>query len=114
MPAKSTLEDMIIMILRSVKFDHDHMYEFAYRDRMGTTTRVCHPEMDEGPWTDQTRIGTLPLEPGQTMELEYDFGDSWQFTIKLERIEPPSAKNKAPRILESHGKAPRQYPSWDE
>ncbi len=114
MPADSTLEDMVILILRSVKFDHDHLYAFTYRDRMGTTTRVCPPGMDEGPWTDQVRIGELPLEPGQTMELEYDFGDSWQFTIKLERIEPPSAKNKAPRILESHSKAPRQYPSWDE
>ncbi len=46
------------------------------------------------------------------MELLYDFGDSWRFTIKLERIEPRGAKMKTPRILESHGKAPAQY-SWE-
>ena len=48
------------------------------------------------------------------MQLLYDFGDNWQFTVKLERIEPPGAKAKGPRILESHGKAPSQYPDWEE
>jgi Plasmid pRiA4b ORF-3-like protein len=47
------------------------------------------------------------------MELLYDFGDSWLFTIKLERVESPGAKVKAPRILESHGTAPAQYPDWE-
>ena len=47
------------------------------------------------------------------MELTYDFGDNWRFQIKLEKIEPASARVKAPRILESHGNAPKQYGSWD-
>jgi hypothetical protein len=41
--------------------------------------------------------------------------------LLLECIEPPEAKGKGkgkktklPRVLESHGKAPRQYPDWDE
>jgi len=114
MPADSTLDSLVDVILRSVEFDYDHLHAFTYRDRMGASITACHPAMDEGPWTNQIRIGTLPLEPGQTMKLVYDFGDNWQFTIKLERIEPPSGRNKAPRILESHGKAPEQYPNWDE
>ena len=52
--------------------------------------------MDEGPWADEIPVGTLPLEPGQTMQLLYDFGDSWKFTVKLERIEPPGAGPNAP------------------
>ncbi len=48
------------------------------------------------------------------MELEYDFGDCWEFTVKLERIEPPGAKVKAPAIREKHGKSPEQYPRWDD
>ena len=43
------------------------------------------------------------------MQLLYDFGDSWQFTVKLERIDPPSSRGKKPRVLERHGKAPEQY-----
>ena len=110
MPADATLDDLVDWILRSVKFDSDHLYEFTYRDRLGAEVSAIHPAMDEGPWADQVPIGTLPLEPGQTMELQYDFGDNWHFTVKLERIEPPGAKAKKPRILESHGKAPEQYP----
>jgi hypothetical protein len=48
------------------------------------------------------------------MRLTYDFGDNWQFDVKLERVDPPSKSNKSPRILESRGKAPEQYPREDD
>jgi Plasmid pRiA4b ORF-3-like protein len=114
MPSHTDLDDLIRVILRSVEFDYDHLYEFEYRDRMGASVSARHPAMDEGPWADQVRIGTLPLQPGQTMKLVYDFGDNWEFTVKLERIEPASAEKQAARILESHGEAPEQYPNYDE
>jgi hypothetical protein len=114
MPADDTLDDLVAWILRSVKFDRDHLYRFKYRDRMGATATANDPEIDEGPWADQIPIGTLPLEPGQTMELRYDFGDNWEFRVKLERIEAPDAKVKVPAILEKHGKSPEQYPRWED
>ncbi len=112
MPADATLHDLIKLILHSVEFNYDHLYAFYYRDRLGTNATANHPFMREGPWADQIRIGTLPLEPGQSIELTYDFGDCWQFEIKLARVEPPPAK--AARILQGHGKSPRQYPRWGE
>ncbi len=109
MPADATLDDLVSMILRSVNFDDDHLYEFSYRDRQGATCTINHPEVENGPWTDEVSIGSLPLEPGQSMTLRYDFGDEWRFTVKLERIDPPGGKAKAPRIIEKHGKSPVQY-----
>jgi len=114
MPADATLDDLVEVILQSVKFDNDHLHEFSYRNRLGAKVSVHHPAMDEPPYTDEVSIGSLPLEPGETMELTYDFGDNWRFTVKLDRIEPPEAKIKAPRILESHGSAPKQYQDWDD
>ena len=114
MPAAATLDDLVEVILKSVQFDNDHLHEFTYRNRMGAKVSVHHPAMNEPPYTDEISIGTLPLEPGQTMELTYDFGDNWTFTVKLDRIEHPDAKLKAPRILESHGKAPDQYSDWGD
>jgi hypothetical protein len=108
-----TLDDLATAILRSLRFDFDHLYEFVYRDRMGATAAIKHPEMDEGPWTTQVTIGELPMEPGQAMVFHYDFGDNWRFDVKLERIEPLDAGIKAPAILEKHGKSPKQYPDWD-
>jgi len=114
MPAGATLDDLVEVILKSVKFDNDHLHEFTYRNRMGAKVSVHHPAMNEPPYTDEVSIGTLPLEPGETMALTYDFGDNWIFTVKLDRIEHPDAKLKAPRILESHGKAPDQYSDWGD
>jgi hypothetical protein len=115
MPADLTLGDFVGWILRSVNFDHDHLYRFTFSDRMGVTVSASHPDMDDrGPCADEIPIGSLPLEPGQTMELLYDFGDEWHFDVKLERIAPPSATAKAPRVVEKNGKAPKQYPDWDE
>jgi hypothetical protein len=113
MPADAMLDDLVSLILKSVRFDFDHLYEFRYRDRLAREATVVHPEMDEGPWADEIRIGTLPVEPGQSMELVYDFGDNWEFDVTLERIEPPEARIKAPAILERHDKSPEQYPRWD-
>ena len=114
MPASATLEDLVGWVLRSVKFDRDHLYRFTYRDRLGREVNVNQPDAGEGPWTDQTTLGKLPLRLGDSMDLLYDFGDDWLFAIRLERVEPPTAKAKAPRILEKHGKSPEQYPSWDD
>jgi hypothetical protein len=38
----------------------------------------------------------------------------WEFTVKLERIEPAGVTIDGPGILESHGKVPMQYPRYDE
>jgi hypothetical protein len=114
MPAEATLDDLVTIILKSVNFDSDHLYEFTYRDRQGAKVRAVHPYMDDGPCAEDIEIGTIPLAPGQTMELHYDFGDDWRFAVKLDRIEPPDSKIKAPKILEKQGEAPEQYSEWDE
>jgi hypothetical protein len=113
MPSDAALDDLAALILHSVEFDNDHLYEFTYRDRLGAQCSVLHPQMDEGPWTSEMLVGELPLEPGQTMTFHFDFGDDWLFNVKLERVEPLGAQ-KQPSVLESHGKAPPQYPAWDE
>jgi Plasmid pRiA4b ORF-3-like protein len=112
-PSNATMADLAGLILDSVNFDSDHLFEFAIIDRLGVKCSVFHPEMEEGPWADETTVGELPLEPGQTMGFLFDFGDCWKFTVRFERVEPPDAR-KRPRVLERHGKAPAQYGDWDE
>jgi hypothetical protein len=115
--SRDTVDDLVAWILKSVDFDSDHLYELLCRDRFGRTMRIFHPykeEEGEGPSGAGVHLGELPVEPGESMTLVYDLGDNWQFDVKLEAIESPGAKIKAPRILESHGQAPEQYPSWDD
>jgi hypothetical protein len=114
MPAEFTRDELLGLILHSMEFDSDHLYEFRYIDRLGAESPANSPMMDEGPYADEIKIGTLPLDLGQVMKLTYDFGDNWQFTVKLERIEATNSKAKKPRLLESHGEPPEQYLNWDE
>jgi hypothetical protein len=107
-PSDHTLDDLVGWILKSVRFDSDHLYAFSYRNESGVTEQIGAPDMGESPATDEVAIGDLPLQVGEAMTLEYDFGASWTFTVKLEKIEP--ASKKGGRILERHGKPPVQYP----
>jgi hypothetical protein len=109
-----TLEDMVKLILKSVGFGNDHLYELTYRDPLGVPVSFLDSRCDDGPWANEYEIGDLGLQVGQTIELTYDFGDNWKFKIKLEKIEPVGLKAKKPRILESHGKSPKQYSDWDD
>ena len=112
-PAQDSLDTLSDIILRAFEFDHDHLYKFDYRNRFGSTTSVYHPYMDEGPCTTEVQIGEIPLHPGTSMVYVFDFGDNWQFDVQLERIDPVDPAMRKADIVESHGKAPRQY-HWDD
>jgi hypothetical protein len=109
-----TLETLARAILKSVDFDSDHLYEFIYRDQRGASQTVVHPYMDEVPDTTDVRIGELPLKVGEAMTFHFDFGDNWQFTVQLEEINKRTARTKKVRLVDQHGKAPQQYPNWDD
>jgi hypothetical protein len=107
-PADQTLDALASAILNAVRFSHDHLYAFSYRNRLGTLERAYHPYMDEGPWATEVRIGDVPLPVGQTMTYLYDFGDRWRFDVTLERVDPGLAV-EGPVVLEQHGEPPPQY-----
>ncbi len=113
-PTHLTLDFLSGSILDAFDFDCDHLYEFSYKDRFGSNSTVHHPYIEESPSTDRVCIGDLPLKPGDSMIFHFDFGDDWKFQVLLEQIDPPNTKVKKPKILESHGKAPKQYSDWDD
>jgi hypothetical protein len=43
------------------------------------------------------------------MTFLYDFGDNWQFDVKLEAIMPARGRVTKAKITERHGKPPKQY-----
>jgi hypothetical protein len=108
------LEALVYAILRAFKFDSDHLYRFIYNNHLGTSEHVNHPYTAEGPFTDEVRVGEVPLEVGDTMWFNFDFGDNWYFELKLESVAEEGKELKRPKTLESHGKAPEQYPSYDD
>lgn len=126
----ATLEDLSSLILESVNFDSDHLDQFTYTNELGRQVEVQHPYTESRPSTDQVKIGSLPLSVGSVMEYVFDFGDWWEFAVQLESVEPEAEKasqktkktkksKRQPRpplgaVIEARGKAPRQYPDYDE
>jgi hypothetical protein len=102
--------DLSSLILKSVKFDDDHLHLFQYQTPTGIIAEVNHPYAEEEPSTDEVRVGDVPLEIGASMLYVFDFGDCWEFQVTLEAVEEPPQKANYAKILERHGTAPRQYP----
>jgi len=107
------LDNLAYAILDAVRFESDHLYEFRYRDTLGRTVTAAHEYCDEGPFAADIEIGSLPLAPGQSMTFLFDFGDDWEFNVKLEKIAPPNPKMKKPKLVAKRGAAPEQYPHAD-
>jgi len=107
-PAGLTLDVLASAILNAVRFDHDHLYEFKYRNRFGVSERVNHPYMEEGPWASEVLVGDVPLRMEGRMAFIYDFGDRWEFDVVLEGVDAEMEVEK-PVVLERHGRAPLQY-----
>lgn len=62
-----------------------------------------------------TTLDTLQLRKGQNFLYLFDYGDEWQFTVRVQAInDNADPKAEYPRLVESVGEAPEQYPDWDE
>src|SRR3989338_11143198 len=62
----------------------------------------------------KTKIAEVWKNPGDKLLFLFDYGDNWLFTVELIGFGKKEAKTKYPRILKSAGKAPKQYPDYDE
>lgn len=62
-----------------------------------------------------TTLESLELEAGQDFLYLFDYGDEWQFHVRVEAIdETADADASYPRIVESAGEAPLQYSDWED
>lgn len=114
-PATSDLASFADTILNAFDFDYDHLYQFSYKSRFGYSIHVNHPYMsDEPPCADEVKVGDVAIKPGVAIEFLYDFGDNWLFQVLLERIEAADPAVRGPKLLESHGEAPEQYPDVED
>jgi hypothetical protein len=113
-PPESTLDCLAYAVLDAFGFDNEHLYEMSYRDDRGIDQTFCH-DYCAGAWAaaDVTLAASgWPVK--STMRFLYDFGDSWRFSLRLEKIEPPDASLHEPKLLTFSGTPPEQYHTYDE
>jgi len=109
-----TLLDLHNAIQNAFQFDSDHLYSFFMDGIPWSDEKFSSPFEDEGPHVGEVRIGELGLAKGQTILYLFDYGDELRFSVTLEEIQQDKPHPKKPRIIESKGKNPEQYPNWEE
>ena len=113
-PPDITLDALAEVILSAFKLDNDHMYDFRYRDRRGRNRVYNHPYTNEVPSTLDVGVGETDLALKDEMLFTFDYGDKWQFKVKLEKIEVGLSQLRKAKVIETAGEAPAQYPSYEE
>jgi hypothetical protein len=116
-PADTSLDDVAHALLDAFNFDHDHLYQFEFRNSQGQQVQVVCPMLDDAEFfTDDFLLGDLPIAEGDAMTMLYDFGDNWQFNIKLEQISDTPSRRSGPKVTKRSGSPPKQYDydDWDE
>ncbi|PZS22680.1 MAG: plasmid pRiA4b ORF-3 family protein, partial [Pseudonocardiales bacterium] len=69
--------------------------------------------MGPAPESSEIRLDRLRLKPGQRIAYLFDFGDEWRVRLTLRQITAADGQGY-PRLLDSVGEAPPQYPDYDE
>ena len=59
-------------------------------------------------------IDKLGLNQGDIFFYLFDFGDDWVHQIKVISIDETAKKEKLPKVVESKGEAPPQYPDMED
>jgi Plasmid pRiA4b ORF-3-like protein len=127
--ADQTLADLHDALQAAFDWDNDHLYAFWLDGKFWSRdgTEYVHPFVLEGDpfagWglpvakprrkSAEARLSRLQLTKGRRIAYLFDFGDEWRVRLTLRHIVAADGE-LYPRILESVGEAPPQYPDYDE
>jgi hypothetical protein len=117
MRGDQTLHDLHESIQDAFDWDDDHLYAFFLSGKAWDSETAYDSPYGEGERSAaKYRLEHLPLRPGQQFLYLFDFGDELRHQVKLEAIIPGGVRPDIdyPTITEEHGKAPPQYPVFDD
>ncbi len=72
------------------------------------------PDEDEPGDATTTRLDDLQLVKGKKFLYLFDYGDQWEFSIRVHQINLNAPEGDYPRLVKSKGDPPPQYPDVDD
>jgi hypothetical protein len=119
--SEQTFQDLHWAIQKAYNFDDDHLYTFYMNgdDRAQTGDRFADPRgltygLDGQKPANAYVIGEAGLWVGKQFTYLFDYGDYWYFYITVLSIEVGNKEPKTIKVIETKGKAPKQYSYDDE
>jgi hypothetical protein len=124
-----TLIDLHGALQAAFEWDDDHLYSFWLSGKFwaGDDSEYTHPfALESDPFAGwdipiakperqsaEERLDRLGLTKGQRIAYLFDFGDEWRVRLTLRQITADD-REPYPRLLDSVGDAPPQYPDYDD
>lgn len=103
-----TLDELAGLILDSVSFSRDHLYDFYIN---GT-----YYDLEQSPFRHSkktnVKLYSTGIKKGDRFIFSFDYGDDWEFEIKVTKAVDESG-NIDPQLLKSEGTV-EQYPDWED
>lgn len=103
-PADIKLDRLHMTLQVALGWTNSHLYEIRARE---TAWGLPDPDWPDGP-RDAGKAKLIDiLDAGtRTLRYLYDFGDSWEHTIKVERMADAEPGVAYPRLIEASGRCP--------
>lgn len=105
-----TLEDLHLAIQNAFEFNNDHLYAFHMDGDIRSRYNVYWGDNDEPPFASDTLIHQINWRVGQNFIYHFDFGDDWIFRCQVMEINLQEQLDGKPKIIQSNGNPPQQYP----
>lgn len=115
--SEQTLDGLHLAIQDAIDWDADHLYSFFMNGKSDDQRFeiACPFEGERKRYlAHEAVIGTLGFLRKHKFLYLFDFGDYNQFEVEVVDILPKCGGGRYPRLVESVGEAPEQYPGWDE
>lgn len=107
-PSDYTLADLHDVLQLAVGWTNSHLHQFH-----AGAVRYAPPSAEDEFYdatppldTEGVRLFEALPQPGRQLIYEYDFGDGWEHSIRVERILPARAGDDNPRCLAGAGACP--------
>jgi len=118
---KKSLYQFAGTIVRSFDFFFDHCFAFygdVNKHPISAQKEIYELFVDVGEeptaphakGVKKTKIEKVFTTIGKVMLFMFDYGDDWRFSVAFKGIRPALDGERLPKILNSMGKAPMQYP----
>ncbi len=109
--ADQTLHDLHGAIQDAFELDDDHAYAFFLNNRAWDRTfQYGGPDVPSPHQTGASPLGALPLRKNKRFLYLFDFGDELRHEVRVAGEGTIDPSLRYPRIVESVGEAPTQYP----
>ena len=111
-----TLHQLHKAIFNAFERFEEHLYAFFLSNKpWDSSTEYGLPDREsEARNAKRTKIDPLGLQVKKKFLYVFDFGDEWWHSIELLSVKEEACMGKYPRVVESEGEAPPQYPPCDE